>query len=197
MNRGSLFIISAPSGTGKSTIMKETMALVSGISFSVSHTTRKSRQGEVDGVDYTFVDRDTFCMMRDKGAFLEHAEVHGNFYGTSKETIEKFLDQGQDIILDIDVQGARQIRESAGVSASFIFIVPPSWEELQRRLTDRGTDSAETIALRLGNAQREMASVDQFDYVIVNDEVARAADTLRAIIIAKRSASRRLATGEP
>ena len=136
-------------------------------------------------------------MMRDKGAFLEHAEVHGNFYGTSKETIEKFLDQGQDIILDIDVQGARQIRESAGVSASFIFIVPPSWEELQRRLTDRGTDSAETIALRLGNAQREMASVDQFDYVIVNDEVARAADTLRAIIIAKRSASRRLATGEP
>jgi len=195
MKPGNLFIISAPSGTGKTTILKKIMAEVPGVVFSVSHTTREPRDGERQGVDYYFVDRRIFAEMRDSNAFLEWAEVHGEFYGTSKNAVARSLDIGLDVILDIDVQGARQIR--AGGTATFIFIVPPSLVELEKRLRCRGTDSAATIALRLRNARREMADIEEYEYVIVNDDVDVAADTLRAIIVAARSGKRRSPYGQP
>jgi len=196
VSRGTLFVISAPSGTGKTTILKEVMASVAGLSFSISHTTRSPRAGEQDGVDYHFVDRDRFLAMREQGVFLEWAEVHGNFYGTSRDAVAAALSDGTDIILDIDVQGCRQVREAASDAVS-LFVVPPSWQELERRLTGRGTDSEETIRLRLANARREMVDADQYDYVVVNDDLAQAVTTMRAIIHAERSRHRRNLNGAP
>lgn len=197
MKPGTLFIISAPSGAGKTTMLKQVMVAVPGLAFSVSHTTRSPRAGEKDGTDYYFVDREAFLAMREQGDFLEWAEVHGNFYGTSRAAVEKSLVAGVDIVLDIDVQGARQIRKSSPGAVAFIFIAPPSWEELEKRLSGRGTDGPETIRLRLANARKEMADIDFYDYVVVNDDLARAVDSLRAVIIAERSKSRRLAAGAP
>ncbi|MBU0485974.1 MAG: guanylate kinase [Proteobacteria bacterium] len=195
MNRGTLFIISAPSGTGKTTILKNVMAEMAAISFSVSHTTRQPRSGEKNGRDYHFVDRQTFLEMRQKGAFLEWAEVHGNLYGTSKTVVEESLAAGSDIILDIDVQGARQIREAASKAVS-IFIAPPSMAELEKRLIGRGTDSTETIALRLHNARAEMADLPLYDYVIINDHIKEASEMFRAIILTERSRNRRTIAGK-
>ncbi len=136
--RGNLIIISAPSGTGKTTILKRLFAQVKGVTFSVSHTTRSPRTGEKEGVDYYFVDQPTFQRMREEDEFLEWAEVHGNFYGTSRREVDRHLVQGLDVFLDIDVQGARQVRAAAGgESVTLIFIVPPSWEEQELRLTGR------------------------------------------------------------
>lgn len=196
MSRGTLFVISAPSGTGKTTILKEVMASIGGLSFSVSHTTRAPRTGEQDGVDYHFVDRDRFLAMRDQDAFLEWAEVHGNFYGTSREAVAATLADGIDIILDIDVQGCRQVRAAADEAVS-LFVVPPSWQELERRLTGRGTDSEETIRLRLANARQEMVDLAHYDYVVVNDDLAQAVATMGAIIHAERSRHRRDLNGAP
>ena len=196
MSRGTLFVISAPSGTGKTTILKKVMSSVAGLSFSISHTTRAPRAGEVDGVDYHFVNRDRFVEMRDGGAFLEWAEVHGNFYGTSRAAVDAGLADGIDIVLDIDVQGCGQVRKAAPDAVS-LFVVPPSWEELERRLTGRGTDSEETIRLRLANARKEMADVVHYDYVVVNDELESAVATMCAIIYAERSRHRRAANGAP
>jgi len=196
VSRGTLFVISAPSGTGKTTILKKVMAEVEGLAFSVSHTTRPPRSGERDGVDYHFVDRDRFRTMQEAGAFLEWAEVHGNFYGTSREAVEAGLAGGIDLILDIDVQGCRLVRAAAPEAVS-IFIVPPSWEELTRRLTGRGTDSEATISLRLANARKEMDDLDRYDFVVVNDDLARAVATLRAIVVAERSRHRRDGAGAP
>jgi len=195
MIRGKLFVISAPSGTGKTTLLHKLMAQVDGIAFSVSHTTRAPRRGEQEGLDYHFVDRATFEKMRARDAFLESAEVHGNFYGTSREAVDRSLEQGWDILLDIDVQGARQIREVIGPEGVSIFIVPPSWEELERRLRGRGTDTRETVELRYGNARFEMADINSFDYVVVNDRIDEAVGTLRSIIISERSKSRRTPGG--
>ena len=197
MIQGNLFIISAPSGTGKTTVLKKVMAQMPALAFSVSHTTRAPRAGEQNGADYHFVDRSTFQDMQARGAFLEWAEVHGNLYGTSKDVIDENLAAGTDIILDIDVQGARQIKEKHVRHAVFLFIVPPSLAELEKRLAGRNTDSAETITLRLNNARQELAAVDQYDYVIVNDEVDAAVDVLRSIIIAERCKNRRSAAGQP
>ncbi len=191
MSTGNLFIISAPSGTGKSTILKEILATVPGVAFSISHTTRKPRTGERDGTDYHFVDKNAFLAMRDQGAFLEWAEVHGNYYGTSRQTVEQMLATGTDVLLDIDVQGARQVRNALGQDAVSIFIVPPSWDELQKRLVGRKTDDQETIALRLANARREMADEIHYDYVIVNGVLQEAVDILRAVLLARRSRNRR------
>ena len=168
-----------------------------GLAFSVSHTTRAPRPGEQNGADYHFVDRNTFQDMQARGAFLEWAEVHANLYGTSQEVVDANLAAGTDIILDIDVQGAGQIREKNIPNAVFLFIVPPSLEELEKRLAGRNTDAAETINLRLANARQELAAVDQYDYVIINDEVDKAVDVLRAIIIAERCKTRRNADGQP
>lgn len=197
MTSGSLFIISAPSGTGKTTILKKVISEVEGVGFSVSHTTRSPRAGELEGKDYHFVKESIFQTMRDQEAFLEWAAVHGNLYGTSKAAIDDLIMQGRDVILDIDVQGARQIREKVGNEAVFVFIAPPSLEVLQQRLTNRGTDAESVIKIRLQNARQEMADLELYDYVVVNDVVENAAEILRSIIIAERSRKRRSATGAP
>lgn len=194
--RGTLFIVSAPSGAGKTTILKRIIVQMEGLAFSVSHTTRKPRSGEQNHIDYHFVDENTFIGMREKQAFIEWAEVHANLYGTSREEVDSRLTNGVDLILDIDVQGARQIRASTDIKGVFIFIVPPSWEELERRLLGRKTDSPESIELRCGMARQEMADIDLYDYVILNDEIDQAAETLRSIIIAQRSRDRRSASGK-
>jgi guanylate kinase len=194
---GNLLVVSAPSGAGKTTILRRILAMVPGIVFSVSHTTRAPRPGERDGGDYYFIARDQFLEMRAQGAFLEWAEVHGNFYGTSKKAVAEQLALGIDLILDIDVQGARQTREQSEWQASSLFIAPPSWQELERRLTMRNTESVETIGLRLANARREMAEIDRYDYVIVNDDLEAAVDAVRAVIIAERSRHRRSVSGRP
>ncbi|MBU0961372.1 MAG: guanylate kinase [Proteobacteria bacterium] len=195
--KGQLFILSAPSGAGKTTLLKKVMARVPGLAFSVSHTTRSPRSGEKNGVDYHFVSVQEFQAMRDQGLFLEWAEVHGNFYGTSRPAVMKQLEQGQDIILDIDVQGAAIIAKDKTVAAVSVFIAPPTLLELERRLRGRGTDSQETIELRLKNAAWEMAAAPAYDYLVINDSLEEAASTLQAVIIAERSRGHRLPTGEP
>jgi guanylate kinase len=196
MAHGTLFIISAPSGTGKTTILRKTIAALENVVFSVSHTSRSPRAGEQEGVDYFFIDKETFEAMRQQHLFLEWAEVHGNLYGTSSSTIQAATVKGLDIILDIDVQGARQLREKPGYRGVFIFIAPPSLEELKRRLTGRSTETDAVIARRLANAKEEMQSIGAYDYVIVNDTVDQAVEVLKSIIIAERSRKRRSPSGE-
>lgn len=197
MANGNLFIISAPSGTGKTTILNRVLSDLQGVGFSVSHTTREPRPGEVDGKDYFFVNRAVFQTMQEQDDFLEHAEVHGNLYGTSKAVIDNLLQEGKDVILDIDVQGARQIRQKGVMQAVFIFIAPPSLADLEKRLTSRGTDSEPVITTRLQNARSELADMDMYDYIIVNDEIENGVEVLRSIIIAERSKAKRSATGAP
>lgn len=197
MISGQLFIISAPSGAGKTTILKPVMAALPSLSFSVSHTTRAPRAGEIDGRDYHFVNRADFARMRDNHEFLEFAEVHGNFYGTSLKAVTEQLASGTDVILDIDVQGARQIMANKDIKPVTIFIVAPSMAELKKRLSGRATDSEETIRLRLENAIREMASLDMYDHVIINDELDEAIEMVKAVILAARSRAKRNRSGAP
>jgi len=197
MKPGSVFIVSAPSGCGKTTILNQVLSSIPNISFSVSHTTRAPRPGEIDGRDYHFTDRETFHRMRDEEEFLEWAEVHGNLYGTSLETVKNQVTFGSDIILDIDIQGARQIRTVKDIDAIAIFIVPPSLAELERRLTSRNTDSSNTISLRLENSLREMADLELYDHVIVNDNLDEAVEMVSAIVLSNRSKSLRGRDGLP
>lgn len=195
--KGQLFILSAPSGTGKTTILKKVMQEIGKLAFSVSHTTRQPRKGEKDGVDYHFVTVEEFKSMRDEGMFLEWAEVHGNYYGTSRMAVLEQLKKRIDIILDIDVQGASIIAEDDSQDSVSIFVAPPSLQELERRLRGRGTDSEETITVRLGNARKEMGSAAKYDYLVVNDNLDEAVETLKAVLIAERSRGHRLPSGEP
>jgi guanylate kinase len=192
---GFLLVISAPSGCGKTTILRQVMAEMPGVTFSVSHTTRAPREGEVDGKDYFFVSRKEFERIRDgkPGGFLEWAEVHGNYYGTGNEQVVRQLESGQDVVLDIDVQGAQQVMENGDPVT--VFIAPPNLEELTRRLRGRGTDSEETIRLRLSNAEQEMALSGRYDYLIVNDRLEEAVGSLQAIIMAERLRRRRRVSG--
>lgn len=191
MNSGLLFVFSAPSGCGKTTLVKKVMAALPSLVFSTSHTTRLPRPGEQEGTDYYFVDNTTFLQLRDRkpSGFLEWAEVHGNYYGTSKTEVERLQKTGQDVILDIDVQGAEQVVEQ--IEAVTIFIAPPSLDELERRLQARGTDTKSTIALRLENARKELQFANQYTYLIINDQLDKAAATLESIIIAERCRHRR------
>jgi guanylate kinase len=197
MGQGNLFIISAPSGTGKTTILKEILVGMQKVIFSVSHTTRSPRTGEKDGIDYYFIDKKTFAAMQKQELFLEWAEVHGNLYGTSIHKVQEATEQGLDVILDIDVQGARQVKKRLGDKGAFIFVAPPSLEELARRLAGRSTETEADIATRLTNAKQEMKSITNYDYVIVNDSVDKAVEILKSIIIAERSRTRRSLSGEP
>lgn len=197
MSRGNLFIISAPSGAGKSTILKKLLAAVDNLAFSVSHTTRAPRPGESNGREYHFVDRATFEGMREEQAFLEWAEVHGNFYGTSRADIETQQAQGLDVFLDIDVQGAHQLQEQRLPGVVFLFIAPPSLVELEKRLRGRGTDPEETVQLRLSNARREMEDAGRYDYLVINDQLDEAVEVLRAVVIAERCKARRSPNGQP
>ena len=197
MKRGNLFIVSAPSGTGKTTMLKQIIADMDNVAFSVSHTTRTPRSVEQDGIDYFFVNKDAFASMQDQGLFIEWAEVHGNLYGTSNKAVKALIEDGKDVILDIDVQGARQVKDKLKDKGVFIFISPPSLEELKKRLAGRGTESESVIATRLNNAEEEMKSLGHYDYVIVNERVDQAVEVLRSIIIAERSRKRRNISGEP
>lgn len=197
METGNLFIISAPSGTGKTTILKKVISGMENIMFSVSHTTRTPRPGEKEGVDYYFVEHDAFQKMQENELFYEWAEVHGNLYGTSRNAVQEIIDQGKDIILDIDVQGGLQAMDKVGDKGIFIFILPPSLQELEKRLVNRGTESESVIAKRLKNAQGEIRIMGKYDYVIVNDSLAEAVEVLKSIIIAERSRKRRSVSGKP
>lgn len=197
MTIGRLFVISAPSGAGKTTLLSHVMARIPGLVFSVSHTTRLPRAGERDGVDYHFVSRDEFQSMIEQGRFLEYAEVHGNLYGTSQAAIRQQLEEGIDVILDIDVQGATILRNSGQMNAASIFIAPPSMAELEKRLRGRGTESEERIRLRMKNARHELKAVGQYEYLIINEDLADAADMLAAVILAERARAHRLPSGKP
>lgn len=183
--KGLLLVVSAPSGAGKTTLCRLLIERLS-FRFSVSHTTRRPRPGEVHGRDYYFVSRQEFETLVREGAFLEWAEVHGNLYGTSMAEVERALSGEEDLLLDIDVQGASQVKRKLGGQAVFVFIMPPSLEELERRLRSRGTEDEETLARRLARAREEIAYAPWFDYVVVNDQVERAFSDLVAIIRAER-----------
>ena len=197
MKSGNLFIISAPSGTGKTTLLKKILNDMEKVAFSVSHTTRTRRPDELEGIDYFFIDRNSFTTMQQQGLFLEWAEVHGNLYGTSRKAVEAAIDQGLDIILDIDVQGARQVKEKLGDKGVYIFVAPPSLAELKRRLAARSTEPESVIATRLANAEEEMKNIAHYDYVIINDIIDHAVEVLKSIIVAERSRNRRGLFGEP
>lgn len=182
---GLLFIVAAPSGAGKSSLVNAVLAEDSTLRLSISYTTRAPRDGETDGREYHFVDRDRFLALRDADEFLESAEVHGNFYGTSRRQIAEGLAAGSDIVLEIDWQGARQVRALFADTVG-IFILPPSMDELARRLRGRGKDSEATIARRLANARDEIAHVGEFDYVIINNDFDAARRDLAAVVRAAR-----------
>jgi len=185
LSKGTLYIISAPSGAGKTSLLRELLAASGEVVISVSHTTRAPRDGEVDGVHYHFIDTDSFELMTEKGEFLEHAKVFDNYYGTSQKHVEELLHSGKDVILEIDWQGAAQVRKLIADNVS-IFILPPSKKELRSRLAGRGTDSEEIIDRRMRDAENEMSHYGEFDYLVVNDDFNMALSELNAILIANR-----------
>ncbi|HEV2882060.1 MAG TPA: guanylate kinase [Pyrinomonadaceae bacterium] len=184
--RGILFVISSPSGGGKGTLIRRILTHMPRLGYSVSWTTRAPRQGEVNGRDYHFVTQEEFIAARERGEFLEWASVHGNFYGTSLKVVERELVAGRDIVLEIDVQGATTLRRN-GIEAVTVFIIPPSFEILRRRLTGRQSENSETLALRLQNSRGEVEHYREFDYVVLNDDVDRAATQLASIVYAERA----------
>jgi guanylate kinase len=186
LERGILFVISSPSGGGKGTLIRRILTHMPRLGYSVSWTTRAPRQGEVNGRDYHFVTQEEFIAARERGEFLEWASVHGNFYGTSLKVVERELVAGRDIVLEIDVQGATTLRRN-GIEAVTVFIIPPSFEILRRRLTGRQSENSETLALRLQNSRREVEHYREFDYVVLNDDVDRAATQLASIVYAERA----------
>ena len=188
--KGTLFIVSAPSGAGKSSLIKALLDAnpSSDMMVSVSHTTRAVRPGEIDGVHYHYISEPEFKQQIANEEFFEWAEVFGNYYGTSRVTIEKTLARGIDIFLDIDWQGARQIKQQIA-DARGIFILPPSREELERRLNSRGQDSDDIIAGRMAEAEAEMSHYNEYDYLIINDDFATALEDLHAIVRAERLGS--------
>ncbi len=180
--KGTVLVVCAPSGAGKTTLIKRLREEFPTFGFSISYTTRKAREGEVDGVDYKFVSVNDFKEKRDAGFFAEHAKVHGNCYGTPLKPSEAMLQAGQDLIFDVDVQGAAQLRLTIP-SAVYIFILPPSIDELRRRLQQRGSDSQEHITQRISNAMYEIQEAHKFDCIIVNDNLDVAYDQLRSVYV--------------
>jgi guanylate kinase len=182
---GSLFIVAAPSGAGKSSLVNALLAREPSIQLSISYTSRAPRPGESEGSHYHFVSREQFEAMVGRGEFFEHALVHGDWKGTARHTVEAPLKQGRDVLLEIDYQGARQVRALVPDCVS-VFILPPSREELERRLRGRAQDSEEAIVKRLANSREEIAHLEDFDYLLVNDSFERALDDLCAIVRAHR-----------
>jgi guanylate kinase len=184
--RGLLFIVSAPSGAGKTTLVERLVEQVPKLTLSRSYTSRRARAGETDGVDYNFVTRERFEVMVAEGVFLEWADVFGNLYGTCATDTEQFLEAGHDVVLVIDVQGARKVR-SRGVETTAVFVMPPSFEVLEQRLRGRSKDSEEAIQHRLAVAREEVAAYAEYDFVVINDELTAAVDRLRSIVLAQRA----------
>ncbi|WP_227767001.1 guanylate kinase [Zhaonella formicivorans] len=189
---GLLIVLSGPSGAGKGTLCQALRAQMPELKYSVSATTRQPRAGEVEGINYYYITKEKFDEMLAQGEFLEWARVYDNYYGTPKKQVMESLERGEDIILEIDIQGAMQIKKQYPKGV-FIFIVPPSIRELEKRITGRGTDSEEVIKKRLSCVQQELTYVSEYDYVVVNDEVQTAVEKLKAIIIAEKCRPQRKA----
>jgi guanylate kinase len=189
--RGLLFIVSAPSGAGKTTLVEHLVQILPNLRMSRSYTSRPARLGERHGVDYHFVSRQIFARMIDERAFLEWADVFGNYYGTAKADTEQMLDSGQDLVLVIDVQGAQQVK-AHGVDHTSIFVLPPSFEVLERRLRGRSKDTEEQMQRRLATARAEASSYTDYDYVVVNDRLEATVVRLQEIIAAERSRTHRM-----
>ena len=185
-----LFVIAAPSGAGKTTLVKALVARNPGLCFSISYTTRRKRRTEVDGVDYLFISVETFERLKEEGELLEFAEVFDNFYATSRSQVEQHLAGNRNVILEIDWQGARQVRASMPECVT-VFVLPPSIEELERRLRDRRTDSTEVIERRLRDAQSDMSHWDEFDYIVINDKLEQAVVDLEDVLAGKGNACAR------
>jgi guanylate kinase len=192
-SRGLLFIVSAPSGAGKTTLVERLVEQVPHLRMSRSYTSRAARDGEIDGVDYNFVTRDRFEAMIAAGEFLECADVFGNLYGTAAADTERLLESGCDVVLVIDVQGARKVR-ARGLVGSAVFVMPPSFQVLEQRLRGRSKDSEAAIQKRLQVARDEVAAFAEYEFVVVNDEITGAVDRLRAIVIAERARLMRMRT---
>ena len=180
-HQAKLFVIAAPSGAGKTTLVQALLRKNPELRFSISYTTRPQRRNEADGVDYFFTSREQFAKLREQGEMLEHAEVFDNNYGTSRSQVAEYLAEGNNVLLEIDWQGARQVRESMPECVT-VFILPPSRRELERRLRGRGTDSSDVIERRLRDAVSDMSHWDEFDYVVVNDDLDQAVLTLQAVL---------------
>lgn len=191
-SRGLLFVVSAPSGGGKTSLCKEVIRRLPNFEHGISYTTRKRRQLEVDGRDYHFVSKATFMHMVDNDDFVEYAYVHGNYYGTSINSIAETLARGKNLLIDIDVQGAKQIEERYGDEGVFIFILPPDFDLLRERLTGRQSDSEDEIERRLQKAREEVTHYEDYDYVIINDDFHEAVKELEAIILAEQCLPRRI-----
>jgi guanylate kinase len=187
-HKGKLFVFAAPSGAGKTTLVHAVVTKHPELRFSISYTTRKPRRNEADGVDYLFVTKAEFMRLRDQGEMLEYAEVFDNYYATSRRQVEEHLADDRNVVLEIDWQGARQVRESMPECVT-IFILPPSVEELERRLRDRRTDTAEVIERRLRDALSDMSHWDEFDHVIINDDLNEAISDLEDVLVGKGDAS--------
>ena len=184
--RGVMLVLSSPSGAGKSTIARNLLAEFADLTLSVSVTTRAKRGSEIEGKHYHFIEEKEFDRLVESDALLEHAEVHGNFYGTPRDPAEKVMRQGRDMLFDIDYQGGRQLMEKAGGDVVSIFILPPSMEELKRRLVRRAEDTQEVIEKRLANALEEIPHWHEYDYVVINDDLDRAFQEVKSILIAER-----------
>ena len=190
-SRGLLFIVSAPSGAGKTTLVERLVEQVTRLKMSRSYTSRAARDGETDGVDYNFVDRSRFKAMAEAGEFLEWADVFGNLYGTSALDTERLLAAGHDVVLVIDVQGARKVRQS-GLATTTVFVMPPSMHVLEQRLRGRSKDPEAAIQRRLTVAREEVAAFTEYDFVVVNDELTATVDRLRSIVVAERARLNRM-----
>lgn len=182
-----MFVLSSPSGAGKSTLARSLLASDDNLSMSVSATTRPAREGEVDGVDYHFMSQDEFGLMLNRDAFVEHAKVFDNYYGTPAEPVEEALNAGRDVLFDIDWQGAQQLSEAGGDDLVKVFILPPSKQELEARLKKRASDSAEVVAGRMAKANDEISHFAEYDYIIVNRDLEEAKTQVRAILDAERA----------
>lgn len=187
-HKGKLFVFAAPSGAGKTTLVHAVVTKHPELRFSISYTTRKPRRNEADGVDYLFVTKSEFMRLRDRGELLEFAKVFDNYYATSRSQVEEHLADDRNVVLEIDWQGARQVRDSMPECVT-IFILPPSVEELERRLRDRRTDAPEVIERRLRDALSDMSHWDEFDHVIINDDLNRAISDLEDVLVGKGDAS--------
>ena len=186
MNNGrELFVITGPSGVGKATVLSRLLKNIDNVYVSISATTRKPRQGEVNEKDYFFMEREEFEKLIKEGKFLEYAEYVGNYYGTPAGSVNEMLKNGKDVILEIEVQGALKVKEKCP-DANMVFIIPPSFSALEFRLRSRGTESDDVIAKRLEKARSEYLMVDKYDYIVINDDIDKAADEIRAIIMSSR-----------
>lgn len=190
--RGLMLVLSSPSGAGKTTLSRRLLEADSEIDMSVSATTRKPRPGEIEGKDYYFLSTEDFGIMRNRDDFLEHAKVFGNYYGTPREPVEKALAQGRDVLFDIDWQGTQQLDETAQDDLVKVFILPPSAQELERRLEKRAQDPSEVVAERMAKASDEISHYQEYDYIIINENMDKAFAELQAILLAERLKRRRL-----